>query len=522
MKFNIIFLSSRKITIELVDFGIWYSLRPYEIFLNGKKILESDRTVQTIEGLAPHRSYRIRLESGEDKSEELSFCTEPEYVTLDVRRFGARGDGEQDDTLFIQAAINACPKEGRVWIPKGTYRITALFLKSDLVIDVDKGAVLSANTKREDFPILPGMIRSYDGERQYNLGTWEGNPLDMFASVITGIGVSNVVITGKGTLDGNASFDNWWQEEGRTKIGGAWRPRLIFLNRCENITVQGLTLKNSPSWNIHPYFSNHTRWIDLKIINPRTSPNTDGMDPESVDGLLAAGIFFSLGDDCVAVKSGKYYMGQKYKVPSQNLEFRQCYMKYGHGALTLGSEMAAGIYNLVCRDCIFEDTERGLRIKTRRGRGKDAVIHGIVFENIRMKGVMTPIVVNSYYWCCDPDGHSEYVESKEKLPVDEKTPRIGTLEFHNILAEDSHVAASYIYGLPESKIERLVLDRVTITFADKPKEGYPDLLAGVEPCTRMGLFINNVCSLELNQVKAAGYEGEAFLLENIDRIRNQE
>ena len=84
------------------------------------------------------------------------------------------------------------------------------------------------------------------------------------------------------------------------------------------------------------------------------------------------------------------------------------------------------------------------------------------------------------------------------------------------------MAASYIYGLPESKIERLVLDRVTITFADKPKEGYPDLLAGVEPCTRMGLFINNVCGLELNQVKAAGYEGEAFLLENIDRIRNQE
>jgi polygalacturonase len=520
MEFKIIFQTSRKITIELLNYGIWYAEKPYQVVIDGSPVLVSESVVQTVEGFFPDRDYEIYLVNEDGKSETICFHTDYEFVTLDVKRFGAKGDGVQDDTLFIQAAINACPKAGRVWISKGNYKVTSLFLKSDLILDIDEGAVISGNTNREDFPILPGMISSYDETSEYNLGTWEGNPLDMFSSLITGINISNVVITGKGTLDGNASYENWWQEEGRTKIGGAWRPRMIYLNHCENVTVQGLTIQNSPSWNLHPYFSNHTQWIDLRILNPRISPNTDGMDPESVDGLLAVGIYFSLGDDCVAVKSGKYYMGHKYKVPSQNLEFRQCYMRHGHGALTLGSEMASGIRNLVCHNCIFEDTDRGLRIKTRRGRGEDAVIDQIVFENILMDGVYTPIVVNSYYWCCDPDGHSQYVESKEPLPVDERTPVIKTMEFHNIEAKNCHVAASYVYGLPEAKIEKLVLDNISVNFADYPIPEYPDLLAGVEPCTRMGMFLNNIKELHMNQVTVNGQEGADFLLENIDTLIN--
>lgn len=114
--------------------------------------------------------------------------------------------------------------------------------------------MISAYTEREKFPILPGLIESYDETDEYNLGTWEGNPLDMFGSILTGIHVSDVVITGEGTLDGNASYENWWKGEGREKIGGAFRPRMIFLNHCENVTVQGLTVQNSPAWNLHPYF----------------------------------------------------------------------------------------------------------------------------------------------------------------------------------------------------------------------------------------------------------------------------
>ncbi len=521
MKFNLIFKTSRRATIEFKDFGIYYTDREYQLFLNGRKLLTSKQVVQSIGGLIPDTEYELVAVSGDERSEPLVFQTDYEYVTLNVRKFGARGDGIHDDTVCIQAAISACPPNGRVCVPKGVYKVSSLFLKSDITIDIEKGALLSAYTEREKFPILPGLIESYDETSEYNLGTWEGNPLDMFGSIITGIHVSNVVITGEGVIDGNGSYDNWWKGEGREKTGGAFRPRMIFLNHCENITVQGLTIQNSPAWNLHPYFSNHTRWIDMKVLNPKVSPNTDGMDPESVDGLEVVGVYFSLGDDCIAIKSGKYYMGHKYKVPSQNIEIRQCYMRHGHGSVTLGSEMAAGVKHMVCRDCIFEDTDRGLRVKTRRGRGEDAVIEDILFENIKMDGVLTPFVVNSFYWCCDPDGRSEYVRSKEALPVDERTPAIKELTFRNIDARNCHVAATFIYGLPEAKIEKVTMEHITIDFAAEPTPEYPAMMADVEPCTNRGIFIRNVKELIVKDIKVRGVIGEVLEIDHVDHMTKE-
>lgn len=518
ISFDIILKTARRMTIELKDQGIYYTDRPYQIFLNGEHYMDAKKAVQTIKGLKPDTEYQIQIKNDTDESEVVTCSTEYEFVTLDVRKFGARGDGQHDDTICIQAAINACPANSRVWIPKGIYKVSSLFLKSDLILELDDEAVLSAYTERSKFPILPGLIESYDESSEYNLGSWEGNPLDSFASIITGINVHNVVITGGGTLDGNASFENWWEGDGRLKTEGAYRPRMIFLNHCENITVHGLTIQNSPAWNLHPYFSNNTRWIDLTVLNPKVSPNTDGMDPESVDGLEVVGVYFSLGDDCIAMKSGKFYMGNKYKVPSQNVMIRQCCMKHGHGSVTLGSEMAAGVKHLVCRDCIFEDTDRGLRVKTRRGRGKDAVIEDITFENIKMKGVLTPFVVNSYYWCCDPDGHSEYVSTKEALPVDDRTPQIKQLAFRNIEAHDCHVAAAFIYGLPESKVEEITFENVKIDFAENPTPEYPAMMADVEPCTNKGIYINNVNKLILHDVTVTGAEGEPIEIINVDEV----
>ena len=112
------------------------------------------------------------------------------------------------------------------------------------------------------------------------------------------------------------------------------------------MTVHGLTGPEQPVLESASVFFQKDPFLDLTILNPWDSPNTDGMDPESVNGLEVIGVHFSLGDDCIAVKSGKYYMGHKYKEPSQNLEIRQCYMENGHGAVSIGSEMAGGVRNL--------------------------------------------------------------------------------------------------------------------------------------------------------------------------------
>lgn len=516
MKITSLFQTARCVTIEIEDGSIFETEKEYEIYVNEAFYKTTKRVITSIYGLKPDTWYEIRVCSG-DESEGLVMKTQYEFVTLNVRDFGAKGDGVQDDTIYIQSAIMACPENSRVLIPEGIYRITSLFLKDHLKLELAKGAVLSADTDRMHFPVFPAMIESYDETEEYNLGTWEGNPLPMFSGIITGINVKHVVIYGEGLIDGNANDDrdNWWYDAKVKRI--AFRPRMIFLNHCENVVVQGIQVQNSPSWNIHPYFSNHLRFLDLTVLNPKDSPNTDGLDPESCRDVEIVGIYFSLGDDCIAVKSGKIYMGAKYKTPCEDITIRQCCMRDGHGSITIGSEMAGGVRNLTVKDCLFLHTDRGLRIKTRRGRGKDAIIDGVLFDNIRMDHVKTPFVINCFYFC-DPDGHTEYVWNKDALPVDARTPDIRTLVFHNIEAKNCHVAAAYMYGLPERKIQKVIMEHIHVTYAEQPEAGVPAMMDGLGPCTKMGIFARNIGQLILRDVTIEGQEGNPWILDRIDRL----
>ena len=466
--------------------------------------------------LQPSSDYKVRIVA-EDEQACIEIKTDEEFVTLNVRDFGAKGDGITDDTLFIQSAIMACPKKGRVLIPEGTYKVTSLFLKDDLNLELAQGAVLSAETDRRKFPIYPGLIQSWDETEEYNLGTWEGNPLPMFSAIITGVNVKHVVIYGKGVIDGNANFDedNWWYQPKVKRI--AFRPRMLFLNHCEDVVVAGIQVQNSPSWNIHPYFSDNLRFIDLKVLNPKVSPNTDGLDPESCKNVEIVGVYFSLGDDCIAVKAGKIYMGAKYKRPCENLMIRQCCMRDGHGSVTIGSEMAGGVINLTVKDCLFINTDRGLRIKTRRGRGKDAIVDGILFDNIQMDQVMTPLVINCFYFC-DPDGKTTYVQSRDVYPVDDRTPQVKKMVFENMECTNCHVAAAFFDGLPEQKIEEIYMKDISISYAEDAKCDVPAMSDGVEKSSKRGMFARNVAKLTLDNVKIEGQVGEAYELEGVDEL----
>ena len=297
----------------------------------------------------------------------------------------------------------------------------------------------------------------------------------------------------------------------------AFRPRLIFLSHCKNIIIQGIKLCNSPCWNLHPYFSDDLGFYSLTVENPKDSPNTDGMDPESCNNVRIIGIRFTLGDDCIAIKSGKIYMGRKHKKSCENILIRQCLMENGHGAVTVGSEMAGGIRDVRVEECLFRNTDRGLRIKTRRGRGRDAVIDDIVFRNIEMRNVMTPFVANAFYFC-DPDGKTGYVQSREKFPVDDRTPHIGRLVFEDIKATDCHVAAAHFDGLPEEKIDRIVMRNVDISFAAAAKTDVPAMSEGIEKCSKKGIFVRNVKKLELKNVNITGCEGDRIIAADVDEI----
>ena len=501
-----LFVSSRSCTVLLDAEGDYYAKAPRRLFLNGEELeKEENRSVFSLYGLWPDTEYTLEAWQGDEKESELTFRTEKEFCALNVKRFGAQGNGEKDDTNAIQAAILACPPAGRVLIPEGNYKTGPLFLKSHITIEFKPGARLALKTDRTEFPVLPGMTRTTDEEGEYLLGSWEGNPLDAFASAITGIGVEDVRIIGEGIIDGCAPDGDWWLNPKIKRI--AYRPRLFYLKDCKDITMQGVTFRNSPAWNLHPTFSENLSILNVRIEAPAVSPNTDGFDPESCKHIRMLGTVFSVGDDCIALKAGKIYTGMRYHTPCEDIEIAYCCMLDGHGGVTVGSEMAGGVKHVRVHHCYMRGNDRGLRIKTRRGRGKYAVIDDICFSDVRMEGVKTPLVVNAMYFC-DPDGHSDYVQSREKQPVDDTTPTVGSIRFERVNAQGCEACVGYILGLPERPVKEILLKDSVFTFNPDGKAMVPAMASGVEECKRRGVIAHFVDSLSLTNVRMEGVEGE--------------
>ena len=461
------------------------------------------RNVLTIDGLLPDSTYAVSVTDGNGTTVTQEISTKPESVLLNVRKFGAAGDGSHDDTAAIQAAIMACPPQGTVFVPAGTYRCTPLFLKSEMTLWLEEGAAILGETDRSRYPVLPGMTRATNEEEEYNLASWEGNPLDCFASLITAISVHDVDIIGRGVIDGNAAASDWWKNP-RTKRT-AWRPRTVFLAYSEHIRMCGVQIQNSPSWTVHPYYSNHLGFYNLTITNPPDSPNTDGLDPESCKHVEILGTVISVGDDCMAIKSGKIYMSRVHLCPTTDIAVRNCHLKSGHGSVTIGSEIAGGVTDIRVSQCIFDGTDRGLRIKTRRGRGNTSVLNNICFEKIRMQDVLMPFTLNMFYFC-DPDGHTDYVQSRQMQPVDEMTPSIGRIAAKDITCTGVHASLLCAMGLPESPIEEVCLERVTAEYAppESRKAERPVMMDNFDPVCGSSIIAHGVRQLIVRDVTVRG------------------
>ena len=514
MKLSCLWVSGRAATVLIEDGGTYQTLRPYHLVLNGQPAGEADLCVTSLYDLWPDTQYALRLYHQDECVGTLDFHTLCESVTLDVRDFGAKGDGAADDTAALQAAIACCPPDGRVLVPEGRYVTAPLFLKSGLRLELGAGATLALTTDRSRMPMLPGRLERTDERGEHLIGSWEGNPLTSFASLLTGVDARDISVYGRGTLDGQAQEAGWWIDPKHKH--GAWRGRMVYLCRCQNVTLQGIQVKNSPSWNLHPYFSQKLRFLNLRIQAPDTSPNTDGIDPESCADMLIAGVRFEVGDDCIAIKSGKLYMGQKYRTPCQRLQIAHCLMDKGHGGVTVGSEMSGGVRDVSVHDCDMRSTDRGLRIKTRRGRGRQAVVDDIVMERVRMRGVRVPFTVNAFYFC-DPDGHSERVQTRAPQPVDDGTPSIGLLRFCDIDANGCNCCAGYCLGLPEQKIGRVEMKNVRIQ-CEEGQPFQPVMADGVDKCAGRGFIMENVNALSLQNVTVSGQAGQALSVSDVDSI----
>jgi polygalacturonase len=403
---------------------------------------------------------------------------------FDVRQFGAKGDGKTLDTAAIQKALDECGKAGggTVRFPAGTYLSKPISLHSKTTLQLDEGATLKATDDVQDF-LRPGV--TWEG--------WESVKKNVFTAFVSGNNLTDVTITGKGTIDG--SGERWWvpAEAARQKTPGYTlpRPNLIVLTGCENVRLENITLQNSPKFHFMPIDCNGVVVSNVTVLAPAHAPNSDAIDPSICRNVLITKCHIDVGDDNIAIKSGRKVDGREFAC--ENITVTDCVFLHGHG-LSIGSETLGGVRNLTVRNCTFEGTENGIRIKSARGKG--GVVENLSYSDITMKNVKPAITFTCYYMsnsAKDPVQRSAPKENAAQ-PVAEGTPIYRNIRISNLTAT-CEKSAGIIIGLPESQVSDVVLENVRIS-------------------APIGLTIRNAKAIKLKNVKIETQQGQPFILDN--------
>lgn len=421
-------------------------------------------------------------------------------MRVSITDFGAKPG--QPGTLCTDAfsrAIDACAQSGGgvVTVPAGEFYTGAIRLKSNINLCLEPGAVVRFSQNEADYP--PVVTR------------WEGRECEVHFPMIHGENLENVSITGFGTLDGQGGA--WWECMRRGELKYP-RPRLIGLTGCRRVTIDGVRLINSPSWTVHLLLCDTVTVHNISIQNPPDSPNTDGINPESSRNVHISDCHIDVGDDCVTLKSGVEDCAEK--VACENITIANCTMVRGHGGVVIGSEMSGGVRNVVIVNCVFEGTDRGIRIKSRRGRG--GFVEDIRVSNIVMRRVVCPIVMNMFYFC-GPGGKEKVVWDKAPYPVDASTPAFRRIHFSGITAGEAGACAGFLYGLPEMPIGDVTLSGVDVEMAQGALPGLPAMMSGLEPMAGRGFFCRNVRGLEFDRVRVRGHNGAMFDVQGCEDAR---
>ncbi len=378
-----------------------------------------------------------------------------------VLTYGAKNDSSKLATLAIKNAIDAASKKGggTIYFPAGKYLTGSIHLKSNITIFIDAGAELHFSDNFDDY--LP-MVKS----------RYEGVDVTSFSPLFYAYKAENIAIIGRGIIDGHGK--KWWDfvegyKEGQPRSKwqhkfdelnkdillpddskqmkrGFLRPPFIQTMYCKNLLIQGITIRNSPFWTVNPEFCENVTIHAVTITNPH-SPNTDGINPESCKNVRISDCYISVGDDCITIKSGKDGPGRRTAVPAENYTITNCTMMSGHGGVVIGSEMSGDVRKITISNCVFDGTDRGIRIKTARGRG--GIVEEIRVSNIIMKNIRDQAIVLDM----------QYAKT-ELEPISERTPRFRNIHFSNITGQVNQ--AGYINGLEEMPIENITFNDVNL------------------------------------------------------------
>jgi polygalacturonase len=403
---------------------------------------------------------------------------------------GCRADGVSDCTAALAQAIEACSRAGggHVVVPAGQVLTGAVRLRSHVDLHVPAGATLRFDPDPARY--LPVVFTR-----------WEGVELMSYSPLIYAFEAEDFAVTGEGTLDGGADAAHWWpwaggaergQKADRDRLmrqaedgvpveervygaGHRLRPPLLQTYRCRNVLVEGVTIRNSPFWAIHPVLS--TNVVVRRVTVESLGPNNDGCDPESSTDVLIEDSTFDTGDDCIAIKAGRNADGRRLAAPSRNIVIRRCRMRAGHGGVTIGSEMTGGVSSVYAERCTMgsPDLERGLRIKTNAMRG--GVVEDVFLRDVEIGEVRrAAIEVDMRY---EEGENGPYTPTVRNVQVERLT--VGKAGYALFVAglersplEGLTVRASRFLGVRNGSrldgVRNLVLDDVTLEPAHDREE----------------------------------------------------
>lgn len=383
----------------------------------------------------------------------------PSAPCFNVQNFHAVADGKTKCTQAIADAIAAASAKGGgvVFFPAGVYFTGPIHLRSHITLYLDAGATVKFSDDFDDY--LP-MVRS----------RWEGIEVENFSPLIYADGAEDIAICGRGRLDGKGA--KWWEttrkisadEKQGNKTLNKWqesflkrnaaivssakyellnvgflRPPFIQTRNCTNVLIDGITIVDSPFWTINPVYCENVTVHGVVIDNPESSPNTDGINPDSCRNVHISDCQINSGDDCITIKSGRDADGRRMGRPAENYTIINCTMAKGHG-LSIGSEMSAGVRNITIANCTFDGTDRGIRIKSMRGRG--GFVENVRVSNITMHNVSREAILVTLNY-----------KATEAEPVSERTPLFQNIDFSGITGNAA--VAGRIMGLAERPIQRL-------------------------------------------------------------------
>ncbi len=406
-----------------------------------------------------------------------SFTEIPDKV-FNVADFGAVADGKTLATQAIQKTIDEASKAGggKVVFEKGTYLSGAIFIKSNIEFHIAEGVVIKAIQEDSKYPERMTRIAGFEME-------WPSALINVYEQ-------KNVRITGKGTIDGNGKYwwDKFWGDPARS--GGMWvdykkrnvrwavdydckRVRSVVVYKSENVLLKDFTVKRSGFWTVTMTYSSRVHVDGLTIRNniDGFGPSSDGVNTDSSRDILVENCDIDCNDDNLCIKAGRDADGLRVNRPSENIVYRNCITRSGHGLIVFGSETSGGMRNIEVYGLEAIGTNIGIRFKSAKVRG--GVMQNIWFHDIKMKDVANPFhfELNWYpeysYPTIPDDIPEDEIPDRWRLitqrvtPPEKGIPEFKNLTFSNIDVKNAK-QAFYVNAYEEKPTRNLVWENITI------------------------------------------------------------